>query len=81
MYKCPRDENCPFFKGCLESSCLQDNYGENGQLTYVSTPNCGFYKAFGVAALNILNFCYTTDTGPFTSEWLAQFLGEEDING
>lgn len=81
QYKCPRDSNCPFFKGCLEGSCLQDNYGENSKLTYVSTPNCGFYKGFGVAALNILNFCHSVDTGPFISEWLSQFLGEEDLNG
>lgn len=77
-YKCPRDNKCPFFKGCLQYSCLQDNYGENGQLTYISTPNCNFYKGFGIAALNILNFCHNVDTGPFIGVWLSKFLKEGD---
>lgn len=79
-YSCPKDPSCPFYKGCLSGSCLQDNYGQNGKLTEVSEENCGFYKAFGVAALNILNFGNEVKIGDFYAHWLQKFLREEDYN-
>ena len=77
-YKCPKNPNCPLFKGCLAGSCLQDNLGQNGKLTIISDENCGFYKAFGVAALNILNFGNQIELGDFYGHWLQRFLREED---
>lgn len=78
-YKCPRDPDCLFFKGCLEGSCLQDNFGENGELIKIASPNCGFYRGFGIAALNILNFCHQFESDTFIQEWLTQFLTKEEV--
>lgn len=62
------------------ASCFQDNLAENGELSYISTEFCGFFRGYGQAALQILNFGNQYGKEGFYSHWLSQYTKGEMEN-
>lgn len=65
---CPLDENCPYLKSCMYSTCLAENIkAQTGNVLVASTFQCKTQKIYHAAAMNFID-CLNNNSNEI-SDW------------